>query len=578
MPRACFNLWDVSSSSDNCVVKKLLLLVVLAAASHGAAPAWLDQVAPIISSAQRKLYLSLAPEARERFEQDFWADKAIAAPEYFQRLQYIDANYGSGKTGSGANTDPGRVYLALGPPNRVTRLASSRIFYPMEIWYYDTVPGLLNTELRLIFYQKNGIGLPKLYSPTLDTIRALLIPQAGVQDTFGPNDELTESDIRKTLIVPGAEDEIIPAAVNVATGIYHTGNDEILGKIASPAVMLSKSFRTDVKSRFITSHPKLDILQTVSPYGGFQVDLGLDAVVQRNLEIQVLDNTIAVYQNRLHLKFDSPREVRYTHRLDLLPGSYRVIFTLDGTTHPYPLVVKEQYTMSEIVRADPGGDSEHHQTPFRFDGRQLDFNPSGKFALVSVGKAGKVNWTLRKNLEIVWRSSSEVHQIASIELPSTGFAPGVYKLEASFEDATRMADYIISDDRDRAQSNGTILSFNANLTPSLRYESIAHQWLLKGNFDQAQRNLQASLEAGPTREANLEMARLDAAAGRYDDSRNRLRKVLAAQPNDFDALSILAYVEASLQDYPVAAELYRRALAIQDSPALRAALSKLPQK
>jgi GWxTD domain-containing protein len=559
-------------------VKKFLLFVALATASQAATSTWLDQVAPIITPAQKKLYLSLRPEARERFEQEFWADKAITAQEYFERLQYIDANFGSSKVGSGANTDPGRVYLSLGPPNRVTRLPSSRIFFPIEIWYYDTVPGLLNTELRLIFFQKNGIGLMKLYSPTQDTIRALLIPQAPVQDTFGPNDDLTESDIRKTLMVPTAEDEIIPAAVNVATGIYHTGNDEILGKIASPALMLGKSFKTDVKSKFITSHPKLDILETVSPYGGFQIDLGLDTVVQRDLQIQVLGHEIAIYQNDLHLKFDAPQEVRYTHRLDLLPGSYRIIFTVDGTTHPYALEVKEKYTMSEIVRADPGGDSDHRLTPFEFEGKQLDFNPAGKFAIIAVRHPGKVNWTLRKNWEIVWKSTSDANQIAILEPPTTGFEPGTYKLEASFENETRIIDYVINNDSDKAPPSGTILSFNANLAPALRLASIGHQWLLRGNFDQALSSLQASLAAGPTREANIEMARLDAAAGRYDDSRNRLRRILASQPNDFDALSVLAFVEASLQDYPVAAELYRRALAIQDSPAIRLALSKLPQK
>ena len=48
-------------------------------------------------------------------------------------------------------------------------------------------------------------------------------------------------------------------------------------------------------------------------------------------------------------------------------------------------------------------------------------------------------------------------------------------------------------------------------------------------------------------------------------------------PNDFDAISILAYVEVKLQDYRVARELYQRALAIQNSPALRMALSRLPE-
>ena len=42
--------------------------------------------------------------------------------------------------------------------------------------------------------------------------------------------------------------------------------------------------------------------------------------------------------------------------------------------------------------------------------------------------------------------------------------------------------------------------------------------------------------------------------GHYDAARDRLRPVLASQPNSFDALSVMAYVEAQLQDYAVAAE------------------------
>ena len=47
-------------------------------------------------------------------------------------------------------------------------------------------------------------------------------------------------------------------------------------------------------------------------------------------------------------------------------------------------------------------------------------------------------------------------------------------------------------------------------------------------------------------------------------------------PDSFEALSVFAYIETQFQDYPVAAELYRRALAVQDSAALRSALSNLP--
>ncbi len=38
---------------------------------------------------------------------------------------------------SGLNTDRGRVFLSLGPPNRTMRLASTRTFVPIEVWYFD---------------------------------------------------------------------------------------------------------------------------------------------------------------------------------------------------------------------------------------------------------------------------------------------------------------------------------------------------------------------------------------------------------------------------------------------------------
>jgi GWxTD domain-containing protein len=278
-------------------------LLAFAAALHAAVPNWLERVAPVMTSAEKSAYLALRPEARAKFEADFWADKAIAADEYFKRAAYIDSAFGSTRPGSGANTDQGRVYLSLGPPTRVTRLPSSRVFVPLEIWYYDNVRGVLSTELRLIFYRKNSMGFPVLYSPTLDTIRGLLLPQASTRSLFGPNDSISESDIRQKLSLGPAEDEVITASAGVATGIKATGNDEILGRIVSPETMLGKPPLTEVRSRLVTSHPKLDVLMSASPYGGAQVDLRLETVAQRQVDLEVIADAVTVYQNQLHLKF-----------------------------------------------------------------------------------------------------------------------------------------------------------------------------------------------------------------------------------------------------------------------------------
>jgi GWxTD domain-containing protein len=552
---------------------KLALLLAVATLRAGT-PDWLARVQPVVTAAEKKAYLTLAENERAKFEQDFWANKAISADEYFARADYVDANYGSTKPGSGANTDQGRVYLALGPPNRVTRIPSSRVFVPLEIWYYDSVPGVLNTELRLIFFQKGNTGFPKLYSPLVDTIRALLLPQASTRTMFGPNDSTPESDIRKILKVGPAEDEVIPASVGAAAGIKYSGNEEILGRIASPREMLGGAPKTDVHSRLILGRPKLDVMQTTSPFGGVQVDFLLDTKARQEIRVEIMEGSSSVYQNRLRLQFPEARAVSYEHRLDLLPGSYRVVFTVDGAIYPYMVEVP---AAGGIVRADLSSAASGRRTPFEFDSSRLEFNPAGRYAAVAVARPGAVTWTIRQGAQAIWKSTSDAKQIALVELPAQGIAPGVYRLEATTSDQSRSMELVVKPSGAEPPQR-TVLSFNANLSPTSRLAFVGHQWLLRGDVNEARRSLQASLEKGLTAEAQVELARADAMQGSLDAARERVRRVLAAHPDHFQALAVLASIEAQFQDYPVAADLYRRALAIQDSPALRAALAQLPAR
>jgi GWxTD domain-containing protein len=548
-------------------------LFVAVAAMSNASPAWLDLVAPIISPAERKAYLSSNAEERANFEEAFWFGKAITATEYNSRVQYIDAQFGSGKLGSGTNTDQGRVYLALGPPNRITRIPSSRRFQPIEIWYYSAVPGVLNTEASLMFFQRNRVGVFKLYSPARDTIRALLLPQASNVHLFGPNDELNESQIRQKLQPPPGEDEVISAAVHVSAGVRYEENDAILGKVASPSYMLGQPLRAQVTSRFIPSHPKLDIFETPSPYGGSQVDLGLDITVQKQVDMEVLQGELTIYQNRLHLKFPDPCSVRYTHRMDLLPGAYRVIFNIDGKHFGYSMDVHEQPQMGEIVRADQTDVAANHPlTPFSFDGTQFDLRPDGKVAILSLPRPERVLWTIRRGTEVVWRAASEGTTIAAVTLPAS-LPPGSYSMEAHTAEMSRGAALEIR--QGSLPPQATLLSHNANLAPAVRLAFVGHQWILRSRLEDARKSLAASLERGATEEAQIEMARLHALNGKLDQARETVRSVLATHPDSFEALSVFAYIETKFQDYSVAADLYQRALAVQDSPTLRAALAEV---
>lgn len=483
---------------------------------NGGTTSWLDRVTPVITPAEKKLYLSLSPEERRGFEDNFWSSRAIAPEEYFARLQTVDVQFGSTRAGSGVNTDQGRVYLALGPPVRIARIPSSRVFVPLEIWHYDAVPGVLNTELRLIFFTKNNTGWPKLYSPTLDTVSALLLPQSSARGMFGPNASLNESDIRKVLKVGPAEDEVISAAVNVATGIRYSGNDEILRQVTSPAAMLSKSQRTEVKSRLLVARPKLDTMVAASKYGGSQVDFKLETAAQHELDIEVATGQTTVYQHRLRFS-TAPGTLVYQHRLDLLPGPYRVLFSVDGTVYPYLVDIPERTATGEIVRADQTVEPVTSQKPFQFDGTRLDLNPDGRIAAVALARSGPVAWTIRKGTRTVWKSITTGGQIAWVELPTSGLEPGTYKLEAATEEDTRTVEWS-SRGTTKTGAPAAVVSFNANLTGALRFAFVGRQWLLRRNLDAARQSLRASLADGATDEAQIELARADALTGRLDEA------------------------------------------------------------
>ncbi|MBY0503711.1 MAG: GWxTD domain-containing protein [Bryobacteraceae bacterium] len=313
--------------------------MLFASISSYAADTWLERVAPVIDGPERARYLSLATEdERASFREAFWEGKAITSEQYFARVTYVDDQYGSSRPGSGANTDQGRIYLALGAPTAMHRVPSSRIFVPTEIWYYDHVPGLTySSRLQLLFYRPRDTGLYKLYSPRLNTLRALLLPQAGMRGLFGVNDELNANDILNQLNVPPGEQEIVDASMSVGRGITGSGNSEILALVASPRAMFNRKLVEATRSRvrFAEDRPKFTYQQYATPENLVAIDLQVSTKAQNRLTIEVPG--VDLYET--NLGFDAPRPVVYSQRLFLLPGRYYVQVMVDGLPDAFPVEV-----------------------------------------------------------------------------------------------------------------------------------------------------------------------------------------------------------------------------------------------
>lgn len=333
---------------------RFLVPFLMAASALAADSGWFVLTSPAMTAQERKAYRSLGNDReREAFERSFWAGKSITEAQYLERVAYADVNFGSGVQGSGPNTDQGRIYIANGAPASTHRLPSSRVFVACEVWYYDSLPRSgYRARLQLLFYRRNGTGDFRLFSPALDSIRSLLIPQPGTRLMFPVNDVITANDIRDRLKYSPAEEEVVEAAVGVARGITGTGNAEILSRVSSVAHMIrqDRDAKIEVNSRFtVSAPPEVRILQFwVGDIPVTDIQVRSEAVAR--IGIEVMERSAGIERSEIPLDLPSPRSVLYIQRVFLAPGNYTLVASVDGRRTLLPFTVSED--RSVVLRGE----------------------------------------------------------------------------------------------------------------------------------------------------------------------------------------------------------------------------------
>jgi len=154
---------------------------------------WLKLVSYIILPQERDVFLRLGNDRdRDIFIESFWKqrDPTPGTPqnefrdEHIRRFNYANSRYGRGTPREGWQTDMGRVYIILGPPNSDERFEGTAGIRPCHVWYYygDQTKGL-PTYFALVFFQRGGSGEFKLYNPTSDGPLSLLENPLGIDIT-----------------------------------------------------------------------------------------------------------------------------------------------------------------------------------------------------------------------------------------------------------------------------------------------------------------------------------------------------------------------------------------------------------
>jgi GWxTD domain-containing protein len=151
---------------------------------------WLKITEYIIRDKERDVFLKLGTDRdRDIFIEMFWKarDPTPATPvneyrdEIYRRFKEANRKYHFGTSKEGSQTDRGRIYIILGEPSSVIRVAGSNELYPAEIWsYYGDPSKNIPTHFSLVFYQWRNVGEYKLYDPFMDGPYRLLAQTKGL--------------------------------------------------------------------------------------------------------------------------------------------------------------------------------------------------------------------------------------------------------------------------------------------------------------------------------------------------------------------------------------------------------------
>jgi GWxTD domain-containing protein len=147
---------------------------------------WLDDVSPIITKTEREIFSRLKTDAdREKFIKFFWKQRDPLPDtaenefykDYMERIRFADQTFGRGTSRRGSRTERGYYYLLLGAPLERQLFSTVSQIWPLELWFYKgEVEYGLPPYFYLIFFQPQGMGEYRLYSPGTDGPESLAVP------------------------------------------------------------------------------------------------------------------------------------------------------------------------------------------------------------------------------------------------------------------------------------------------------------------------------------------------------------------------------------------------------------------
>lgn len=320
--------------------------------------AWLEDVSPILTRTERAVFVKLQTNAdRAKFVRFFWRMRDPLPDttanefqkEYEERVRFADQNFGHYSPKRGSRTDRGYYYLVLGRPLERHFFTTQSEVWPLELWFYKGAQEYgLPDYFYLIFYQPEGIGDYRLYSPGVDGPETLAVPIMGGQTM---NRSRAVESIRK------ASSELASAALSYMPGEQPMGSASFSSDtiIASVRGLPEKKF-SDTYAKSYMSYKDYVETEYSDNYlqSAFQVKVfreGGQAFVHWTIEPEKMNFGVqgsAIYASfELVLRLEDGRGGTLFEKVEEIP--------LKLTPQQYKAHERQRFAFQDLLAVVPGG-------------------------------------------------------------------------------------------------------------------------------------------------------------------------------------------------------------------------------
>lgn len=357
---------------------------------------WVERdAAYIITKEERDSFLRLkSDDERDKFIEQFWefrnptpgSSTNSYRDEIYKRIAYASAHFGAGSNLEGWRTDRGRTYITLGPPQQKETYYNNANLFPIEIWFYSFNHPALPPFFYVMFYQHEGIGDLRYYSPFIDGPDKLVTGTEAInnrraslkmiQDSVGPLvARLTQSLIPGEPVDPNADRPSLQSDTMLAT-IKGLANNPF----TKQELDLRRSMTASIKARLLLPGDNLDITTlplrdsrglTRLDYAArfrrpedFTVEASSDGHYSYSLEalVRVFDSDKKLIFTQVRTMSDSLDKLRFAEikdkcvgfegSLPLPPGKYHLDFLLTNWKSKAALRAEKDVV---VPATDPSG-------------------------------------------------------------------------------------------------------------------------------------------------------------------------------------------------------------------------------